>query len=408
MARPPIPTRRPAPEPSVWDKLISILPTFSAERQAAGTMFELPQVNLGGGQPAPRASNLGGPISPSSSAPSSLPPNGAEGQDWMTSVLNNEPIATDASGLGVPRWPYDPTDQTPADFSGFNPLNTYGSTGNPFEGAIAMARWLYGMGGRRDQAAPTPASTPAPTENLPSGSALPEGQSIGNLMYGTSEEGGDSGTTSQQSAPSPAPVLPSQKASKFDLNDPVTKVFLAQAGINLLQGGHGNILQNVGNAVGRGGEAVKRYTTAEAEQAQQGVENRQKDEAIAVASSRAKRTKETTAEEVTKDMSPEAKVFFRQRVKSIKGEDPLTGEAVDATEQYAKILQETNLVDKKARMGKGQLKSSDISDRDIALVAADPTKEKTLLSWVSASPGETEIIKTRIQNARATPATPLR
>lgn len=279
-------------------------------------------------------------------------------------------------------------------------------TGHPFTAAVDRVL-------SPEKIKETATATPAPASTPPTGKVStpvsPAAQTAPLNFQLTRPEIVEGSEPSAQ----PSRIVPrvqGPQSSGFDLSDPVTKIFLAQAGLNLLAGGYGNPIQQIGEAIGAGGEAVNRYSTGIRSQQQQEVENTQRDTQLANTSARAQRSRQETAvDAATRDMSPEAQVYFRQRIKSIKDADPLTGEEIDPTQQFERIMQETGVVDKRSRMGKGQLRSAEIPDKDIASVAIDPKKEATLLSWVSASPTETELVKNRIQAARAVgTTTPLR
>lgn len=194
----------------------------------------------------------------------------------------------------------------------------------------------------------------------------------------------------------------------FSLSDPVMKIFLAQTGLNLLAGGGGDPLQNLGAAAGAGGEAVGRFTKGQRETALSNIETEQMQQKLDIAreSARTKRLREKDpAALAVEGMDPTAQAYFRQRIKGLNVEDILD-ENSTPTARYDQLLNETRTIDARSRFSSGKMRAVEFPERDIAAATANPQMEAYLLSAVKASPAETAILQQRIERARAVGAKP--
>lgn len=274
---------------------------------------------------------------------------------------------------------------------------TYVDAGNPL--VFALKKLYQTM---------TQPFSDAPAPKAPSQAAVPQPLPQSGGSYTPSEEPSSLGSVlAQQGTPQPdaytaTPVAPvPQGSSGFDMQDPVTRIFLAQTGLNLLGGGLGNPLSRVAESVGAGGEAVGRYNTAQKAE-RDFVESQRTARERPVASARAKRLGKTSAlEQATADMDPAAQLYLQARLKEMGKPDLLTGETADPTALFETIMQDTQLEDKKIRARKGRLRASEIPDTDIQRVLDNPTQEQVLLNAVQASPSEKLLLQQRLAAARA-------
>ena len=252
---------------------------------------------------------------------------------------------------------------------------------------------------------PEPSKTPMVAKNLS------EGVALGDLFYGSDGEGGGGGgKVSANPAPGSEriPVRAIQPAggpqSILDqgaFQDPRLRAFLLQTGLNLMAGGFGSPVQQFAAAAGGGGEAVGRFNKLD--QARQEANNEtgltQEKLEIARESSRTKRLREkNTAEEAVAGMHPQARAFYKQRLKSLNQEDIL--DDTSPTDRYAQIMKETKTIDLQARFSSGMMKADEFTDRDLDAAINNPQLEQQLFKAVRTSPTEAALLKRRIDTKR--------
>lgn len=194
------------------------------------------------------------------------------------------------------------------------------------------------------------------------------------------------------------------------LFDPLTGKFLLQMGLSLMTPQWGNSLSQIGQAAGQGAEAVDRSNkideTSRLANAKLDVERARVQKMGlgrkgAKESSASKKTK-NPMQQMAENLSPEAAIFLQTRMKALnkssEGED---GEGGDAAAAFDEIMNATKKVDIRSRMGRGQLRSEEISDADLAAAAGDPAKELRMLQWTTADPAQRTLVLQRLQNAKA-------
>lgn len=195
------------------------------------------------------------------------------------------------------------------------------------------------------------------------------------------------------------------------LIDPTTQKFLLQTGLNLMVPQWGGPLANIGSAVGGGAEAVGRSQT---QQTKERMEQEKLDIARtrannvglgrkgATGSSAGKRLKDKTpAQNFAAGLSPEASLYFNQRLKDLNKVDTENNETPDA--KYSKILAETKAIDQRTRASKGLAKSEEIPDTVLHKIAGTPN-ESAALTAVAADPVQRQLMLQRleaIKNAKA-------
>lgn len=260
------------------------------------------------------------------------------------------------------------------------------------------------------QAQPVPAQQGAPAGSPPAKAPVAQASSRGGSAEGATSSGTRaSGVPPFQNAPNTDDPFP-QSSPLFDTN---TGRFLLQTGLNLMVPSWGGPLAQIGSAVGAGAEAVGRgqetdqktkMSNAKLQLEQQRVNKMGLGRKGASESSGSKRLKEKTPmQQFAAGLSPEGTMFFQTRMKQLNkmAAPDEEGNTPDAASSFDQIMAETKRVDSRARMGRGQLKSEEIPDSDIAKAVATPALEQQMLNWVAADPVQRQLTFTRIQNAKA-------
>lgn len=310
--------------------------------------------------------------------------------------------------------------QAPADYDAFGNYTGAGAFTSP------LAAALY-----PDTEVPLPEKGMRSAPAVPASAATPSRQ----------KDGGGS-TPSRTGAASPAtaprsntsPTVPSSTSSRrssfqeapygegFDpyrgrentgKND-MARFFL-QAGLSLMVPQWGGPVAQIGKAIGEGAEAVGRGSEIETKDrvTQQKMDlDAERVRKIGLgrkgaseSSSSKKLKKLTPMQALSENLAPEASLYFNQRMKDLNkvGEADVDdkGNSITHAQKYENILNETKRVDARARMGRGQLKSEEIPDKDIAQAAADPTLEGRVLNWVQGDPVQRQLTFNRLQAAKA-------
>lgn len=265
--------------------------------------------------------------------------------------------------------------------------------------------------------APVPGAAPVPLPTQKGAPAAPPPATP------TSAQASKKGTPGAVAAPSGgrgSVAPPFQNAPNTDLGQPRhepffdndTAKFLLQAGLNMMVPSWGGPLANIGQAVGAGAEAVGRGREADQktklDNAKLDVERARVSKMGlgkkgAGESSSSKRLKEKTPQQrIAAGLSPEGAMFFQTRLKQMNkmAAPDDEGNTPDASNTFDQIMAETKRVDSRARMGRGQLKSEEIPDADIAKAAATPALETQMLNWVASDPVQRQLTATRLQNAK--------
>jgi hypothetical protein len=287
---------------------------------------------------------------------------------------------------------------------------------NPAGMAAWFGRNIFGapMGGP-----PAKASVPPPIgEQTFEGSPAPSTSApppIGQQLSGgkpDGESGGSAATPRGSSAPSsPGQMAPTPSGSPSGNND--LAKFMLQMGLSLMVPRWGGPLANIGMAAGEGAEAVGRAKKEEQETAmgqkklelEQARIDKMGNGRRATESSRSKRVKEKKPlEAFGENLSPEATLYFQQRLKNLKGESEVTNpDGTTATlseaDQYNAILRETKVIDARSRAARGMARSDEIPE-DKLRQHVGTANEIAIMNTVAADPVQRAILMQRIENIK--------
>lgn len=305
----------------------------------------------------------------------------------------------------VPEQPSAAAAPTPEENRTFEP-----STGAPLPIAptsvpLNLPQMLYGaydtpMPERNpERGSATPSRGPAPTPKAKAASepAQPSGT-------------GGSGGGGRRSTFTPAPNTDDPfAATGRPLFDNETGRFLLQTGLNLMVPQWGGPMAQIGAAVGEGAEAVGRgreETNKRKLEERKMANEEAKTRKIglgrkgATASSASKKLK-SPMQALTGNLSPEAGVFFSQRIKDLnKLGEADDGSSESADTKMAQIMRETEVVDRRARASRGQARSEELPDALIEK-AAGTTQEAAALNMVAADPTQKALVQARLDAVKA-------
>jgi|GEM_PF-5794309 len=326
-----------------------------------------------------------------------LPP--SSGEDKYDSA---ERIADYAAGIPgrAANAPYDiaPPGLNPANAAWWFAKRMFGT---PMGGPPGKTSAPPPIGEQTFEGSPAP-STPAPP---PIGQQLSGGKPDG-------ESGGSAATPRGSSAPSsPGQMAPTPSGSPSGNND--LAKFMLQMGLSLMVPRWGGPLANIGMAAGEGAEAVGRAKKEEQETAmgqkklelEQARVDRMGSGRRATESSRSKRVKEKKPlEAFGENLSPEATLYFQQRLKNLKGESEVTNpDGTTATlseaDQYNAILRETKVIDARSRAARGMARSDEIPEDKLRQHVGTPN-EIAIMNTVAGDPVQRAILMQRIENIK--------
>lgn len=287
----------------------------------------------------------------------------------------------------------------------------------PANSAWWFARNLFGMPMGGPPAKPgTPPSIGEQTFTPPAneGSAPP---SIGKTLAATpsAPSGGEGGRSAANprgasfGSPAGPQAQPPGSASSSDIGK-----FLLQMGLNLMVPQWGNSLSRIGQAAGAGAEAVGRsrkeeqeteLTNKKFELEQARIDKMGTGRKGAGESSRSKRAKEKKPlEAFGENLSPEATLYFQQRLKNLKGESEVTNDdgttaTLSEADQYNNILRETKIIDARSRASRGMARSDEIPEDKLRAYVGTPN-EMAVLNTVASDPVQRAILMQRIENIK--------
>lgn len=256
---------------------------------------------------------------------------------------------------------------------------------------------------RRTGGAPPPSKAPV---QKPQGQARPAAATPS--PAGTGGGGGGRAsrpTSSFQGAPNTDDPF---FATGQPLFDPLTAKFLMQTGLSMMVPKWGGPMANIAQGVGEGAEAVTRSEkqTQESAVTQKKLELEQarinkmglgRGKKGATESSSSKKLK-TPMQQFAQTLSPEGGIFFAQRIKDLNKTDEENGETAD--QKMARIMQETQTVDRRARAGRGMARSDEIPDTLLDKVAGTP-QETTALNAVAQDPVQRALVVSRLEAIKA-------
>lgn len=186
--------------------------------------------------------------------------------------------------------------------------------------------------------------------------------------------------------------------------DPTMQRFLLQAGLAMMVPQWGGPVAQIGQALGQGAEAVQRGQEIDTRRATQNKQldlEQQKVNKIglgrrkATESSGSKRMKERTpAQQMAANLSPEAAIYFNQRIKDLNntGDD----ESITPDVKMSQIMEETKRVDQRSRETRGLARSDEFPEEFLDKVAGT-ANEAAVLRAVANDPTQKALIQARLE-----------
>lgn len=189
--------------------------------------------------------------------------------------------------------------------------------------------------------------------------------------------------------------------------------FFLQAGLSLMVPQWGGPVAQIGKAIGEGAEAVGRGSEIETKDrvTQQKMDlDAERVRKIGIgrkgaseSSSSKKLKKLTPQQQMAENLSPEASLYFGQRMKDLNktGEADVDekGNSISSAQKYEKILAETKAMDQKVRAARGQARADEIGDDVLNRVAGTP-QESLALSAVAADPVQRALMQKRLEEIK--------
>lgn len=276
---------------------------------------------------------------------------------------------------------------------------------NPLGAAALFARQAFGT---------PPARTPPIGQQLTNEGDVPSSSgppSVGQTLASSPAQRPSGGESSGGYTPPDPATAPSAQVSARPGSPPEHELqkFMLQMGLSMMTPKWGGPLANIATSVGEGAEAIGRGR----KEKQEGELNQRKldlEEARinkvgrGSSSSAAKLKSKKPIDQLSENMTPEAALYFQQRLKNLKGEAEVTdaqGNVVklSESEQFNRLMTETKAIDARTRAAAGRAKSAEINDAALSRYVGTP-REVEVLNFVANDPVERALLLNRIENMK--------